>query len=108
MAEGKGLVFLLPTEEEGMKKRWEEKGLEVKSIKIKESKMGHLKQQMQSFAFRDPEIKYLGQRVSDACPASSRRLCADHFQNVTGFRLLPALSTFTKGQIHLQAHRAAF
>src|SRR4051812_41291637 len=63
MAEGKGLVFLLPTEEEGMKKRWEEKGLEVKSIKIKESKMGNLKQQMQSFAFRDPEIKYLGQRV---------------------------------------------
>jgi len=63
MAEGKGLVFLLPTEEEGMKKRWEEKGLEVKSIKIKESKMGNLKQQMQSFAFRDPEIKYLGQRA---------------------------------------------
>lgn len=64
MAEGKGLAFLLPSEEEGMKKRWEDKGLVVKGIKIKESKMGNLKQQMQSFAFRDPEIKYLGQRVS--------------------------------------------
>jgi hypothetical protein len=26
--------------------------------------MGQLQQQMQNFAFRDPEIKYMGQRVS--------------------------------------------
>jgi ATP-dependent RNA helicase DDX10/DBP4 len=63
-AEGKGLCFLCPSEEEGMVKRWAEKGLEVKRIKIKESRMGDLKQQMQNFAFREPEIKYLGQRVS--------------------------------------------
>jgi ATP-dependent RNA helicase DDX10/DBP4 len=61
---GKGLTILCPSEEEGMKKRWEEKGLEVKRIRIKESKMGQLQQQMQNFAFRDPEIKYMGQRVS--------------------------------------------
>jgi ATP-dependent RNA helicase DDX10/DBP4 len=60
---GKGLTILCPSEEEGMKKRWEEKGLEVKRIRIKESKMGQLQQQMQNFAFRDPEIKYMGQRV---------------------------------------------
>jgi ATP-dependent RNA helicase DDX10/DBP4 len=34
-----------------MVKRWEEKGLDVKKIKIKESRMGDLRQQMQNFAF---------------------------------------------------------
>lgn len=47
-----------------MLERWSEKGLEVKKIKIKNSKMGDLRQQMQNFAFREPEVKYLGQRVS--------------------------------------------
>ena len=47
-----------------MVRRWGEKSIEVKKIKIKSSKMGDLKQQMQNFAFREPEIKYLGQRVS--------------------------------------------
>ncbi len=70
MAEGKGLAFLLPSEEEGMKKRWHDKGLNVKMIKIKESKMGNLMQQMQSFSFRDPEIKYLGQRVGCGTPTA--------------------------------------
>ncbi|KAK1922966.1 ATP-dependent RNA helicase DBP4 [Papiliotrema laurentii] len=62
-AEGKALCLLCPSEEEGMVKRWEEKGLDVKKIKIKESRMGDLRQQMQNFAFREPEIKYLGQRA---------------------------------------------
>ncbi|TXT03897.1 hypothetical protein VHUM_04320 [Vanrija humicola] len=62
-SEGKGLCFLLPSEEEGMKARWAEKGIDVKMIKIKESKMGKLDQQMQSFCFKEPEIKYLGQRA---------------------------------------------
>ncbi|KAK4688634.1 ATP-dependent RNA helicase DDX10/DBP4, partial [Tremellales sp. Uapishka_1] len=62
-SEGKALCFLLPSEEQGMQARWAEKGIEVKKIKIKESKMGKLEQQMQGFAFREPEIKYLGQRA---------------------------------------------
>ncbi|ODN86073.1 ATP-dependent RNA helicase DBP4 [Cryptococcus wingfieldii CBS 7118] len=60
---GTALTFLCPSEEEGMKARWEEKLLDVKKIKIKESKMGGLKQSMQNFAFKEPEIKYLGQRA---------------------------------------------
>ncbi|KAK8850415.1 ATP-dependent RNA helicase DBP4 [Kwoniella newhampshirensis] len=62
-AGGTALTFLCPSEEEGMKSRWGEKAIEVKKIKIKESKMGNLKQSMQNFAFREPEIKYLGQRA---------------------------------------------
>jgi ATP-dependent RNA helicase DDX10/DBP4 len=62
-AEGKGLIFLCPSEEDGMVQRWTDKGIDVKKIKIKESKMGNLRQQMQNFAFKEPEIKYLGQRA---------------------------------------------
>ncbi|WVO17535.1 ATP-dependent RNA helicase DBP4 [Cryptococcus depauperatus] len=60
---GTALTFLCPSEEDGMKARWDEKVIEVKKIKIKESKMGNLKQSMQNFAFKEPEIKYLGQRA---------------------------------------------
>ncbi|WRT70571.1 ATP-dependent RNA helicase DBP4 [Kwoniella shivajii] len=62
-AGGHALTFLCPSEEQGMTSRWNEKMIEPKKIKIKESKMGNLKQQMQNFAFREPEIKYLGQRA---------------------------------------------
>ncbi len=65
-SEGKALLFLCPSEEGGMLEKWKGKAIEVKRIKIKEKKMGDLKQQMQNFAFREPEIKYLGQRVSRA------------------------------------------
>ncbi|EIW69833.1 hypothetical protein TREMEDRAFT_30305, partial [Tremella mesenterica DSM 1558] len=62
-SQGKALLFLCPSEEEGMLQRWKDKGLEVKKIKIKQSKVGSLHQQMQNFAFKEPEIKYLGQRA---------------------------------------------
>ncbi|WVW80961.1 ATP-dependent RNA helicase DBP4 [Kwoniella bestiolae CBS 10118] len=62
-AGGHALTLLCPSEEEGMLNRFKERLLEVKKIKIKQSKMGDLKQQMQNFAFREPEIKYLGQRA---------------------------------------------
>jgi ATP-dependent RNA helicase DDX10/DBP4 len=72
-SEGKALLFLCPSEEKGMVQRWGEKSIEVKKIKIKSSKMGDLKQQMQNFAFREPEIKYLGQRVSPFSHSSEYR-----------------------------------
>ena len=76
-SEGKALLFLCPSEEKGMVQRWGEKSIEVKKIKIKSSKMGDLKQQMQNFAFREPEIKYLGQRVSLYLPSPILRERAD-------------------------------
>lgn len=60
---GKGLLFLLPSEEEGMKKAFGAKGIEVEKIKIKQSKTQSIENQLQNLAFQDPEIKYLGQRV---------------------------------------------
>ncbi len=61
---GKGLLFLLPSEEEGMKAALEKKGIVIAKTKIKASKTQSIENQLQKLAFEDPEIKYLGQRVS--------------------------------------------
>ncbi|KAI0342462.1 DEAD-domain-containing protein [Trametopsis cervina] len=60
---GKALLFLLPSEEEGMKAALEKKGISVAKIKIKSSKTQNIENQLQKLAFQDPEIKYLGQRA---------------------------------------------
>lgn len=40
------------------------KGIEIQRIKAKQSKISSITHQLQSFAFKDPELKYLGQKVS--------------------------------------------
>lgn len=74
---GKGLLVLLPSEEEGMKAALEKKGIEVAKIKIKASKTHNIKDQLQKLAWQDPEIKYLGQRVRR--PVVSRVSPLTHF-----------------------------
>ena len=64
---GKGLLLLLPSEEEGMLAALEKKGVKIENIKIRASKTQSIQNQLQNLAFREPEIKYLGQRVS-LCP----------------------------------------
>ena len=71
---GRALLFLMPSEEEGMQAVLEKKGLKVERIKIKASKTQNIENQLQNLAFQDPEIKYLGQRVSDARAISSASL----------------------------------
>lgn len=61
---GKGLLLLLPSEEEGMLAALEKKGVKIENIKIRASKTQSIQKQLQNLAFKDPEIKYLGQRVS--------------------------------------------
>ncbi|CED83268.1 dead-domain-containing protein [Phaffia rhodozyma] len=62
-SKGQALLLLCPSEEEAMSAALEAKGIEAKKIKIRESKTMSIKSQMQSFAFQDPELKYLGQRA---------------------------------------------
>ena len=62
-SQGKALLFLLPSEEEGMVTKLEEGGIPVGKIKVRENQVLDLRNQLQSFAWQDPEIKYLGQRV---------------------------------------------
>nr|ASF90253.1 hypothetical protein SPAR04937 [Bartheletia paradoxa] len=62
-AKGQSLLFLCPSEEEGMLEALEKKKVPLKKIKVKASKQQSIQNQLQSFAFQDPEIKYLGQRA---------------------------------------------
>jgi ATP-dependent RNA helicase DDX10/DBP4 len=61
---GKGLLFLMPSEKEGMLEALNQKRVEIHKIKIKANKMQAIENQLQKLAFQDPEMKYLGQRVS--------------------------------------------
>lgn len=62
---GKALLFVMPSEEEGLKKRFEERGLgeQIRKIKAKTNKQQSIQNQLQSFAFQYPETKFLAQRV---------------------------------------------
>ncbi|KAG8743286.1 ATP-dependent RNA helicase dbp4 [Ceratobasidium sp. 414] len=60
---GQSLLFLCPSEEEGMMAALKAKGIDVQPIKIKESKLASLENSLQKFAFEDPDIKYLAQRT---------------------------------------------
>lgn len=60
---GQGLLFLMPSEEEGMLKALLAKKIPVSLLKFKESKIICIQPSLQNFAFQDPEIKYLGQRA---------------------------------------------
>ncbi|GJE93447.1 DEAD/DEAH box helicase [Phanerochaete sordida] len=60
---GKALLFLAPSEEEGMKAALAKKGIEPAKIKIKASKTHSVQNQLQKLCFQEPEIKYLGQRA---------------------------------------------
>ncbi|KAJ6588533.1 P-loop containing nucleoside triphosphate hydrolase protein [Mycena capillaripes] len=62
-SKGKALLFMMPSEEEGMKAALAKKGIEVQKIKAKMSKVQSIENQLQNLAFQDPELKYLGQRA---------------------------------------------
>jgi len=60
---GKGLLILLPSEENGLIAALRTKGIDVEKTKISTSKTQSIENQLQNIAFQDPEVKYLGQRV---------------------------------------------
>jgi len=62
-ASGHALLFLLTSEEQGMKAALDKKNVPIDKIKVKPSKTISIKNQLQSLCFKDPEIKYLGQKV---------------------------------------------
>ena len=61
---GKALLLSCPNEEEGILAALKTKDIQIEKIKIKESKTQNIEKHLQNLAFQDPEIKYLGQRVS--------------------------------------------
>lgn len=62
-SKGNSLMFLLPSEESGFTIKMKQKAIEAELIKPKQSKVQDISNQLQSFLFQDPELKYLGQKA---------------------------------------------
>lgn len=62
-ADGHALMILVPSEVEGMMEDLKKKRVPIEEIKIRTSKQQTIQKQLQSFCFKDPEIKYLAQRA---------------------------------------------
>ena len=60
---GRAVLFLEPTEETGMLKRLEQKKVTVERINVRQKKQQSIKNQLQNMCFKDPELKYLGQKA---------------------------------------------
>lgn len=61
--DGRAVLFLEPNEEEGMIKRLEQKKITVDKINIRAKKQQSIKDQLQNMCFKDPSLKYLGQKA---------------------------------------------
>ncbi|KAK3053607.1 ATP-dependent RNA helicase dbp4 [Extremus antarcticus] len=61
--EGRAVLFLDPSEEEGMLSRLEQKRVPIERINVRDKKQMSIKNQMQSMCFKDPSLKYLGQKA---------------------------------------------
>ncbi|KAJ5184112.1 ATP-dependent RNA helicase dbp4 [Penicillium capsulatum] len=60
---GRAVLFLDPSEEKGMLQRLEQKKVPIERINIKQNKQHSIKNQLQNMCFKDPELKYLGQKA---------------------------------------------
>ncbi len=61
--DGRAVLFLEPSEEEGMLKRLEQKKVVVEKINVRQKKQQSIKNQLQNMCFKDPGLKYLGQKA---------------------------------------------
>ena len=60
---GRAVLFLEPSEEEGMLKRLQQRKVTVEKINVRQKKQQSIKNQLQNMCFKDPELKYLGQKA---------------------------------------------
>jgi ATP-dependent RNA helicase DDX10/DBP4 len=60
---GKALLMLLPSEEGAFLARLKKRKVEVGKLNIKQNKKQSIVPQLQHMCFKDPEIKYLGQKA---------------------------------------------
>jgi len=62
--DGRAVLFLDPSEEEGMLKALERKKVFLEKINVRQKKMqSSIRHQLQNMCFKDPELKYLGQKA---------------------------------------------
>ena len=61
--EGKAVIFLDPAEEVAMLERLLRKKIPIERINVRQKKQTSIKPQLQGMCFKDPELKYLGQKA---------------------------------------------
>ncbi|MCJ1462846.1 ATP-dependent RNA helicase dbp4 [Pseudocyphellaria aurata] len=60
---GRAVLFLEPSEEEGMLARLKHKKVPIERINVRQKKQQSIRNQLQNMCFKDPELKYLGQKA---------------------------------------------
>ncbi|KAI0841378.1 DEAD-domain-containing protein [Hypoxylon sp. FL0890] len=60
---GKAVLFLDPSEEEGMIKRLEQRKVPIHKVNVREKKKQSIQNQIQDMCFKNPDLKYLGQKA---------------------------------------------
>ena len=60
---GRAVLFLEPSEEKGMLERLDAKRVNVDKINVRQKKQQSISNQLQNMCFKDPELKYLGQKA---------------------------------------------
>jgi ATP-dependent RNA helicase DDX10/DBP4 len=60
---GHAILFLDPSEEEGMMKKLEQKKVPILKTNIREKKKKTIKNQLQDLCFKNPDVKYLAQKA---------------------------------------------
>lgn len=62
--DGRAVMFVDPSEEEGMLSALERRKVTLEKIKVRQKKMQNtIQNQLQNMCFKDPELKYLGQKA---------------------------------------------
>jgi ATP-dependent RNA helicase DDX10/DBP4 len=61
--DGRAVLFLEPSEEEGFIKRLEAKKVPIERINVKQKKKQSITDAVANLCFKDPELKYLGQKA---------------------------------------------
>ena len=60
---GRAVLFLEPSEENGMLVRLKHKKVPIERINVRQKKQQSIRNQLQNMCFKDPELKYLGQKA---------------------------------------------
>ena len=61
--DGKAVLFLDPTEKDGMLNRLKTRKIPIEEISVRAKKQQSIKNQLQNMCFKDPQLKYLGQKA---------------------------------------------
>ncbi|KAL7925730.1 DEAD domain-containing protein [Trichoderma austrokoningii] len=60
---GRAVLFLDPSEEEGMIKKLEQRKIPIQKVHVKDKKKKTIKNNLQDMCFKNPDLKYLGQKA---------------------------------------------